>query len=107
MEPERLDLAKLLFPVEPEVFFRDHWEKKPLLISRKDPNYYRGLPSLRDVDDLIAFSRPKFLEPGDFKPGGPAGHPFVQGWLPDDEPCRTSSTRPWRRCSRRSCAARR
>jgi hypothetical protein len=85
-----LDLAKVLFPVEPEVFFRDHWEKKPLLISRKDLNYYRGLPSLRDVDDLIAFSRPKFLEPGDFKPGGAAGRPFVQGWLPDDEPTRNA-----------------
>ena len=86
MGTERLDLAKILSPMGPEVFFRDHWEKKPLLISRKDPNYYRGLPTLRDVDDLIAFSRPKFLEPGDFKPGGPAGRPFVQGWLPDDEP---------------------
>ena len=76
----------MLLPVEPEVFFRDYWEKKPLLISRNDPDYYRGLPSLRDVDAMIAFSRPKFVEPGDFKPNGPVNHPFVQGWLADDEP---------------------
>ncbi len=86
MNPEKLDLAKILHPIEPEVFFRDYWEKKPLLISRNDPDYYRGLPSLSDVDAMIAYSRPKFVEPGDFKPNGPANHPYVQGWLADDEP---------------------
>ena len=107
MHPDRLDLAKILHPVEPEVFFRDYWEKKPLLTRRDDPDYYRGLPSLGDVDDVIAFSRPKFVEPGDFKPGGPQVRPFVQGWLADDEPFPRRSTRAWPRCSRRSCAARR
>ncbi|HVS39705.1 MAG TPA: cupin domain-containing protein [Gemmataceae bacterium] len=86
MQPATFDLAKVLRPIKPEDFFRDYWEKKPLLIPRNDPNYYRGLPTLRDVDAMIAFSRPKFLEPGDFKPHGPTSHPFVQGWLADDEP---------------------
>ncbi len=88
MAAEKLDLAGILSPVEPEVFFRDHWEKNVLVLSRKTPNYYGGLLMLRDVDDLIAFSRPKFFEPGDFKAAGPAGRPFVQGWLADDEPLR-------------------
>jgi len=37
------------------------------------------------VDAVIAYTRPKFLEPADFKKGGPVVHNFVQGWLPDDE----------------------
>ncbi len=90
MNPERLDLAKVLHPMEPEAFFRDYWEKKPLLLSRNDSDYYHGLPSLGDVDAMIAYSRPKFIDPGDFKPNGPQAHPFVQGWLADDEPFPTA-----------------
>ncbi len=80
------DLAKVLRPIEPEAFFRDHYEKKPLHVARNDADYYRGLFSLRDLDEVIAFSRPKFVEPGDFKPNGPPIHPYVQGWLADDDP---------------------
>ena len=86
MRREAFDLTKVLWPVEAAVFFRDYWEKQPLHVSRNDPKYYRGLFSLHDLDDVIAFSRPKFVEPGDFKPNGPPNHPYVQGWLADDEP---------------------
>ena len=86
MQKPLFDLGKILRPVELEEFLRDTWEKKPLHVSRNDPTYYRGLFSLRDLDEVIAFSRPKFLDPGDFKTGGPVSHPFVQGWLADDEP---------------------
>ena len=89
MTAHGFDLAKVLFPVETEVFFRDYWEKKPLHISRKDPDYYRGLLSLRDVDAMIAFSWPKFLDSRDFKPGGSAGRSIVQGSVADEEPART------------------
>ncbi len=80
------DLAKLLRPVSPEEFFLDRWEKQPLLISRNDPAYYRDLFTLRDVDDVIVFTRPKFLEPGDFQADGPPAHRYVRGWLPEEEP---------------------
>jgi hypothetical protein len=80
------DLARLLRPEEPEAFFRATWEKQPLAVSRANPDYYRGLFALRDVDEVIAFTRPRFLDPGDLQPGVPEARSFVQGWLPDDEP---------------------
>ena len=84
MSPEEIDLARLLWPIEPAAFFRDHWEQKPLHIARRDAEHYRGLFSLRDVDSVIAFTRPKFTQPGDFKPAGGKARSFVQGILPDD-----------------------
>eukprot|EP00929_Paragymnodinium_shiwhaense_P105855 TRINITY_DN70915_c0_g1_i1.p1 TRINITY_DN70915_c0_g1~~TRINITY_DN70915_c0_g1_i1.p1 ORF type:complete len:556 (-),score=97.69 TRINITY_DN70915_c0_g1_i1:199-1866(-) len=35
--------AWMIAPVSPEEFFRDYWEKKPLHISRQQPDYYEGL----------------------------------------------------------------
>jgi ribosomal protein L16 Arg81 hydroxylase len=86
VQTTELDLANLLRPVELETFFRDHWEKQPLLVSRRQPDTYRGLFALRDVDQVIAFTRPKFLDPVDFKPGAPPACNVIQGWLADDEP---------------------
>lgn len=80
------DLAQLLHPFEVEAFFRDCWERQPHHIPRSDPDYYGGLLSLRDVDDLIAFTRPKFLEPAAFQPGEPRAHNYVQGFLAGAEP---------------------
>src|SRR5438093_1128969 len=85
MDGKEFHLANILRPVEPAAFFRDTWEKQPLAIARNDPDYYRDLFTLRDVDAVIAFSRPKFGEPDDFKPDAPAARNFVQGWLADDE----------------------
>ena len=85
MHQAAFDLKQLLAPIEPNVFFRETWEKQPLAIQRHDAGYYRSLFALSDVDAVIAFTRPKFLEPADFKKGGPVVHNFVQGWLPDDE----------------------
>jgi hypothetical protein len=80
------DLVKLLWPVEPEAFFRDTWERKPLVVARKDPGYYAGLLTSRDVDEVIAFTRPKFLEePGALLKTQVMPPPrFIQGWLPDE-----------------------
>jgi hypothetical protein len=85
MDPTAFDLAKILRPVEPAEFFRDHWEQQPLPVLRNDPTYYRGLFSRPDVDTVLAFTRPKFLHPEDFKPHAPPAHNFVQGWLADEE----------------------
>jgi ribosomal protein L16 Arg81 hydroxylase len=86
MRRNEFDLTQVLRPVEADAFFRDYWEKQPLHVARNDPSYYRSLFSLHDLDAVIAFSRPKFVEPGDFKPNGPPKHAYVQGWLADDEP---------------------
>lgn len=77
------DLGKLLSPVEQADFLRDTWEKEPRAVRRGKPKYYAGLFALADVDRVIAFSRPRFTEPGAFPGGPPAARTYVQGWLPD------------------------
>ena len=37
------DFAKLISPIDPASFFRDAWEKKPLVVSRNQPDYYSRL----------------------------------------------------------------
>lgn len=77
------DLGKLLAPVGEAAFFRDYWEKQPLLLTRNDPGSYAGLFSMADVDPVIAFTRPKFAGLGDAAPDAPRQKTFVQGWLAD------------------------
>jgi hypothetical protein len=84
MKPEKFDLAKVLWPIEADTFFRDSWEKQPLAVVRDDPAYYQGLFSRRDLDDLIAFTRPKFFD--NLQPGAPPRLNVVHGWLPHEEP---------------------
>ena len=86
MSVDRFDLEQLLHPISCDEFFRTFWEQKPLAIHRNDPGYFAGLFSLRDVDDVIAFTRPKFVEPADFLPEPPSAARYVQGWLAEDEP---------------------
>eukprot|EP00730_Choanoeca_flexa_P000784 TRINITY_DN10334_c0_g2_i2.p3 TRINITY_DN10334_c0_g2~~TRINITY_DN10334_c0_g2_i2.p3 ORF type:complete len:183 (+),score=23.33 TRINITY_DN10334_c0_g2_i2:37-549(+) len=46
-------LQWLLGSIEPEVFFRDYWEKKPLCLRRKSPDYYQNVFSSQALDDII------------------------------------------------------
>ena len=43
----------LVSPVTPQVFFEEYFEKKPLLISRKDPLYYANVFGTQDVRELF------------------------------------------------------
>uniref|UniRef100_A0A4W4F4P2 Bifunctional lysine-specific demethylase and histidyl-hydroxylase n=1 Tax=Electrophorus electricus TaxID=8005 RepID=A0A4W4F4P2_ELEEL len=43
----------LLCPVLSKTFFRAHWEKKPLLIRRQNPDYYKGLFSTAEFDRIL------------------------------------------------------
>jgi lysine-specific demethylase/histidyl-hydroxylase NO66 len=79
-----LDLKWLLGSVEPEIFFRDSWEQQPLVVSRSDPEFYRDLFTRRDVDRVIAFTRPLFPESAELKPAGPRAS-FVRGMLAENE----------------------
>ena len=82
MDAGPFDLARLLAPVAADAFLRDTWEREPLLLRRDEPGYYADLFTLADVDRVIAFTRPRFTEPGVFRNGPPASRTYVQGWLP-------------------------
>lgn len=43
----------LIHPVQDKSFFRDNWEKKPILIQRQNPDYYKGLFSTAEFDRIL------------------------------------------------------
>lgn len=40
-------------PESPETFFADFFEKKPMVVRRNDPDYYKDLLSFEDIDRVI------------------------------------------------------
>ena len=48
------DLARLLQPIGPEVFFSRYWEREPLLIQRGDPDFYQPLVTLQAIESFIS-----------------------------------------------------
>lgn len=48
-----LSLEWLIHPVSQEVFFRDYFEKQPLVIQRRQPKYFESLLSLDEVDRVL------------------------------------------------------
>src|SRR5215211_1201675 len=50
------DLARLIQPVTLESFKSEYWEKRPLIIARREPSYYDRLLTLSDVDHILAHS---------------------------------------------------
>ncbi|OXB59854.1 hypothetical protein ASZ78_009310 [Callipepla squamata] len=49
--------ASLISPIKPEVFFKEYWEEKPMLVSRNDPllaAYYQSLFQLSDLKELCS-----------------------------------------------------
>jgi ribosomal protein L16 Arg81 hydroxylase len=52
-QQQKFDLATLLRPVPPAKFFDEHWQEKPLLVSRNDRDYFGTLLSLEEIDPLI------------------------------------------------------
>ncbi|KAL6486679.1 hypothetical protein MHYP_G00060710 [Metynnis hypsauchen] len=43
----------LICPNQAKTFFKDFWEKKPLLIKRQNPDYYQGLFSTAEFDRIL------------------------------------------------------
>lgn len=43
----------MIAPFDPQEFFQQVWEKKPLHISRKKPNYYKDLISTPTIDHML------------------------------------------------------
>jgi hypothetical protein len=56
MKEEYPSLEELIHPVEPREFFDRYWEKEHLHLSRGEPDFYRPIFSLEDVDRWIAAS---------------------------------------------------
>ncbi|HLJ11755.1 MAG TPA: cupin domain-containing protein [Planctomycetaceae bacterium] len=83
---EGYQLDDLLSPTATEIFFRDTWEKSPLLVSRGDAGHFAGLLSLRDVDNVIAYSRPVFNDQTAFRSKGPGRATYVRGLLAGQPP---------------------
>jgi ribosomal protein L16 Arg81 hydroxylase len=48
--------STLIGSANPDQFFKDYWEKAVLLIRRDQPDYYKDLLSLEDIDRLISGS---------------------------------------------------
>src|SRR6516162_5652990 len=53
---ENLSLSSLIAPVAVEEFRSRYWERQPLVVHRKDPDYYHGLFNLQDFEEAITRS---------------------------------------------------
>ncbi|WP_187345126.1 cupin domain-containing protein [Cystobacter ferrugineus] len=51
--PDLSALEYILHPMPVEVFLNEYWEKKVLHISRNQPDYYKRLFTLRDLDAFL------------------------------------------------------
>lgn len=56
----RYKFEQLIQPISPEVFFNHYWEQRPLHISRNNSDYYSDLFSVKDIDTLLQFCKPKY-----------------------------------------------
>ncbi|KAM3602300.1 uncharacterized protein V6R79_001594 [Siganus canaliculatus] len=43
----------LINPIPAKSFFRDTWEKRPIIVQRKNPDYYKGLFSTAEFDRIL------------------------------------------------------
>ncbi len=49
----RPSLDWLISPVTKQQYFNDYWEKQPLVVKRNNPDYFRSLLSLDEIDRVI------------------------------------------------------
>ena len=55
---EEIRFEDLLAPVTPEDFFREYWERKPLVTRGRAQGFFAPLFSMRDVDRVICYQKP-------------------------------------------------
>lgn len=53
-ENKLASLEHLISPITTEVFIKEYWESKVLLIQRKNPKFWMGLLSIKMIDDAIS-----------------------------------------------------
>jgi ribosomal protein L16 Arg81 hydroxylase len=53
-QDQAFDFAALVAPASLERFFDEHWERKPLHLSRGDAHYYDSVLTSRDLENIIS-----------------------------------------------------
>jgi ribosomal protein L16 Arg81 hydroxylase len=53
-QTKAFNLSMLLAPISREDFLRDHWERKPLHLSRGDAHYYDSILTNGDLENIIS-----------------------------------------------------
>lgn len=53
MTSQDLSFDWTISPATPDIFFAEHFEKKPLRVARNDPGYYADLLSFEDIDRVV------------------------------------------------------
>lgn len=81
MSAPRRTLGELLSPIDCDHFFRDHWERQPLQVLHDDPQRYENVLTSRDVDKVIAFTRPRFADSSAFLSTASPPATYVRGAL--------------------------
>jgi ribosomal protein L16 Arg81 hydroxylase len=75
-------LGELLFPITPQHFLEEFWEKKALYVPRHDLCFYQSLFSLKDFDSLLSYTAPRYPEVRAFNKRPEAAEEFIgTGWL--------------------------
>jgi lysine-specific demethylase/histidyl-hydroxylase NO66 len=62
--PADISFERLLHAITPAAFFAQYWGRKPVLIRRGNPDFYRQVFSIDDIDAFIYAARPR---PGEFR----------------------------------------
>lgn len=62
--PEEMTLQRLLHDIPAADFLAGHWGRKPLLVRRGQPLFYRQIFSLAAIDELLFTGR---LRPGEYR----------------------------------------
>lgn len=48
------DFSYILDPIDSDFFFKNHYEKKPLVIKRQHPSYYDSILTIEDINSFLA-----------------------------------------------------
>ncbi|MBI3862343.1 MAG: hypothetical protein HY290_10655 [Planctomycetia bacterium] len=81
MSAPRRILAELLSPIDCDAFFHEYWEKRTLHVVHDDSERFRGLLTRRDIDQVLAYTRPRFSDPGAFLTTPAPRSTYVRGVL--------------------------
>lgn len=58
-DPDEIALEDLVAPLTSEVFFERCWERRPLATRGRPPGFFTPLFSMRDVDRVIRYQKPR------------------------------------------------
>ncbi len=75
MSTAPFDFSRVLSPTDPELFFQEYWQQRPLVLTRGEPDYFAGLFSLEALEELLWSTRPGW---GDVQL---ANHRRGEGWV--------------------------